>query len=454
MALRYLSAFTDKVGARSSYYTMFAEKPSTLEVLTRVCGTSLYLADMLIASPELFDLLTVPTSIERSKTLAEKQTEARQIVAEAPEGRMLSMLRRYKNDEIWRIALRNILGNATLPTTTEELSDLAEAVLQAIYPEIEAEMQAAHGTPLNPDGTPATFAIIAMGKFGGRELNFSSDLDVMYVYSADGETTKGMPNVEFYAAVGLALVNRLAGNQGIGIYEVDLRLRPHGSGGAIALPLAGYQHYYDNTAEVWERQALTRARAVTGDTEGLGNQFLETAHAFCYSEALTSEGIAEIVHTRKRQEAQATRRTSTRRRGRGKTQTPTANVKSGYGGLVDIEFVVQTLQLVHGGDAPAIRVQNTPLAIDRLQQIGVLTKPQRDSLSEAYLYLRRVENALRIVHDRALDALPKNRTELAQLARRLGYVETEEVPIADAFLQDYGKWTETTRALFNQILVD
>jgi len=453
MALRYLSAFTDKVGARSSYYTMFAEKPSTLEALTRVCGTSLYLADMLIASPELFDLLTVPTLIERSKTLTEKQTEALQIVAETPEGQMLSMLRRYKNDEIWRIALRNILGNATLPTTTEELSDLAEAVLQAIHPAIEAELREAHGTPLNPDGTPATFAIVAMGKFGGRELNFSSDLDVMYVYSADGETTKGMPNVEFFAAVGLELVNRLAGN-GMGIYEIDLRLRPYGTGGAIALSLSGYQNYYDNTGEVWERQALTRARVAAGDIQGVGNRFLDIGHAFCYGGSLTSEDIAQIVHTRKRKEAQATRKPITRRRGRSKTQTSITNVKSGYGGLVDIEFAVQTLQLVHGKAAPSVRVQNTPLAIERLHDIGVLTKEQCDGFSEAYLFLRRVENALRIVHDRALDALPKNRTELAQLARRLGYEETEGASTVDAFLKDYGKWTETTRSLFNQILVD
>ncbi len=453
MALRYLSAFTDKVGARSSYYTMFAEKPSTLEVLTRVCGTSLYLADMLIASPELFDLLTVPTLIERSKTLAEKQTEALQVVKEAPDGRLLSMLKRYKNDEIWRIALRNILGNATLPDTTQELSDLAEATLQAIYPEIEAELREAHGTPLAPDGTPVTFAIIAMGKFGGRELNFSSDLDVMYVYSADGETTKGTPNVEYFSAIGLELVNRLAGS-GVSIYEVDLRLRPHGTGGAIALPLAGYQNYYDNTAEVWERQALTRARVVAGDIEHLGNQFLEIAHAFCYGDALTSEEIAEIVHTRQRKEAQATRKTSTRRRRGGKAQTSTVNVKSGYGGLVDIEFAVQTLQLVHGGGETSVRVQNTPLAIERLHEIGVLTEAQCDGFSEAYQFLRRVENALRIVHDRALDALPKNRAELGQLARRLGYTGSNDKPAAEAFLQDYGKWTEMTRALFNEILVE
>ena len=453
MALRYLLAFTDKVGARSSYYTMFAEKPSTLEVLTRVCGSSLYLADMLIASPELFDLLTVPTLIERSKTIVEKQEEALKITSQASEGRMLSMLRRYKNDEIWRVALRNILGNATLPDTTQELSDLAEAILQAIYPEVEAEMREAHGTPLAPDGTPVTFAIIAMGKFGGRELNFSSDLDVMYVYSADGETTHGMPNADYFSAVGLELVKQLAGNQGMGIYEIDLRLRPHGTGGAIALPLVGYQNYYDNAAEVWERQALTRARVVAGDREHLGNQFLEIAHAFCYRDALTSAEIAEIVHTRQRKEAQATRTSARRRRG-GKTQTATANVKSGYGGLVDIEFVVQTLQLVHGGEEPSVRVQNIPFAIDRLHKVGVLTKAQRDGLTEAYQFLRRVENALRIVHDRALDALPRNRTELEQLARRLGYTETEGTSTAEAFLQDYGKWTETTRSLFNQILVN
>ena len=453
MALRYLSAFTDKVGARSSYYTMFMEKPSTLEALAGVCGTSLYLAELLIRSPELFDLLTVPELVEQSKTLVEKQAEALKVVTDSPRDKMLSLLRRYKNDEIWRIALRNILGNATLPDTTQELSDLAEAILQALYPEIEAELRETHGTPLAPDGTPVTFSIIAMGKFGGRELNFSSDLDVMYVYSADGETTQGMPNVEYFSAVGLELVNRLAGNQGMGIYEVDLRLRPHGAGGAIALSLAGYQNYYDNTAEVWERQALTRARVVAGDIEHLGNRFLEIAHAFCYADALTSEEIAEIVHTRQRKEAQATRRTSTRRRRGGKTQTSTVNVKSGYGGLVDIEFVVQILQLVHGGGETSVRVQNTPLAIERLHKIGVLTEEQRDGLAEAYQFLRRVENALRIVHDRALDELPKNRAELGQLARRLGYTGRNDKPAAEAFLQDYGKWTETTRALFNQILV-
>lgn len=454
MALRYFDAFAAKVGARSSYYTMFMERQGALEALISVCGSSLYLADLLIASPELFDLLTVRTFTETPKTLAQKQEEVLQLVSDTSDAHLLRTLRRYKNDEIWRIALRNILGNADLPTTTEELSDLAEAILQAIYPQIDTQLREEHGIPLSDDGTPVTFAIIAMGKFGGRELNFSSDLDVMCVYTTDGETTQGMPNSEYFSILGLELVKQLSGDHDMSIYELDLRLRPYGTGGAIALPVSGYQHYYDNTAEIWERQALTRARVVAGDVGGVGDQFMEIAQAFCYKQPLTSEEIAEIVHTRQRKEAQATRNTKSRRRRGGKVRKPTANVKSGYGGLVDIEFAVQTLQLIHGTGTTSVRVPNTLLAIDRLHAINVLTEAQRQGLSEAYQFLRRVENALRIVHDRASDALPTNRAELAQLARRLGYAETEDTSIVEAFLQDYGKWTEKTRSLFNEILVN
>lgn len=454
MALRYFDAFAAKVGARSSYYTMFMERQGALEAITSVCGSSLYLADLLIASPELFDLLTVPTFTEFPKTLTQKQDEVSQILTNTDDTHVQSALRRYKNDEIWRIALRNIIGNADLPTTTEELSDLAEAILQTIYPKIDAQLREQHGLPLSEDGTPVTFAVIAMGKFGGRDLNFSSDLDVMYVYSADGKTSEGMPNSEYFTLLGLELVKQLGGEHGMSIYELDLRLRPYGAGGAIALPPEGYQHYYDTAAETWERQALTRARVVAGDRDGVGNRFIETAHAFCYRQPITSEEIAEIVRTRQRKEAQATRKPKSRRRRSGRSQRPTANVKSGYGGLVDIEFAVQTLQLKHGTDIPNIREPNTLLAIDKLQEFGVLTENQRTGLSEAYRFLRRVENALRIVHDRSLDALPTQRTELGHLAKRLGYADTEETQTVEAFLQDYGKWTETTRSLFNELLVN
>lgn len=453
MSLRYFEAFAAKVGARSSYYNLFMDMPDVLAALTCVCGTSLFLADLLITHPELFDLLTIPRFIESRKTLQEKQEEVWQLIEDTPSSHTIGVIRRYKNDEIWRIALRHILGNADLPTTTSELSDLAEAILHALYTLIDDRIRNEHGTPISDDGSETSFAIIGMGKLGGRELNFSSDLDVMLVYSADGKTTKGMPNSEYYSILGLELGKQLGGEHGMSIYELDLRLRPYGTGGAIALPLSGYQNYYSQSGEIWERQALTRARVVAGDKNNLGEEFMEIAYAFCYQESLSAEGVAEIVHTRQRKEVQATRTTKTRRRRSGKQQRPTANVKSGYGGLVDIEFAVQTLQLIHGKEHSSIRVPNTLLAIKKLNEIDVLSDSQSTDLTDAYKFLRRVENALRIVHDRALDALPTNRAELTQLARRLGYTDTENTPIVEAFLQDYGKWTEKTRALFNEILV-
>ena len=456
MALRYFDAFAEKVGARSSYYTMFLERQNILEALTSLCGSSLYLADLLIASPELFDLLTIPTFTESKKTLEEKLDEVSHIIQNTSESYLLNALRRYKNDEIWRIALRNILGKSDLPTTTEELSDLAEAMLQSLYLKIDSQMQIEHGMPKTHDGKPVTYAIIAMGKFGGRDLNFSSDLDVMFVYTEDGETTKGIPNSEYFTSLGLELVNQLGGTHSMSIYELDLRLRPYGNGGAIALPLAGYQQYYDTAAEIWERQALTRARVIAGDIDGLGTQYTKLANDFCYSRPITKDEVAEIVHTRKRKEQQSTRKSISKRRRRSttRTQRKSTDVKSGYGGLVDIEFAVQTLQLRHGTDAESVRVPNTLDAIDRLNTVGILTAEQSSGLSEAYKFLRRVENALRIVHDRAMDALPTHQSELAQLARRLGYTDTEHSSSVEKFSQDYGMWTEKTRTLFNSLLVE
>ena len=466
MAIRYIETFASRVGARSSHYALFNEQPATLELLTRLCGTSRFLAELLTGQPESFDVLTAPAVMDHPKTAPEIYMEALQEIAAGTPNQIFEALRRYKNSEVLRIGMRNILGQANLWATTTELSDLAEGILQAMYDCVNTEFQNEYGKPLEKDGNQkevssggkktdtdlpvARFAVIGMGKFGGRELNFSADLDLMLVYSAEGETAQGTPNADYFSRLGLELSNRLKGNTGGGeIYELDLRLRPFGSGGAIALSLEGYQNYYEKDAETWERQALIRARPVAGDIE-LGQEFVKKAHAFAYSQPLTSEQTAYIVHNRQRKEAQATRPSSTsrRRRGRRKQQI---DVKSGYGGLIDIEFVAQTLQLIHGTAQPQVRVQNTIEAIRRLYEVDVLTIDQRDQLSFAYEFLRNVENSLRIVHDRPLDALPDTEAALEQLAKRLGY-EDGARRASDSFLRDYQWCTETTRTLFNQLL--
>lgn len=462
MAIHYIEIFASRVGARSSYYALFNEQPATLELLTKLCGTSRFLAELLTGQPESFDILTAPTVMDHPKTTSEVYMEALQETADKTADQMFEALRRYKNSELLRIGMRRILGQANLWVTTAELSDLAEGILQAMYARINTELQNEYGKPLEKDsnqGQAASidgkadkdlplvkFAVIGMGKFGGRELNFSADLDLMLVYSAEGETTQGMSNADYFSKLGLELVNRMKGNTGGGgIYDIDLRLRPFGSGGSIALSLAGYQSYYEKDAETWERQALIRARPIAGDAE-LGQEFVKQAHTFTYNQPLTSEQTAYIVHNRQRKEKQATRPPSTKRRRRGRRRQQ-IDVKSGYGGLIDIEFVAQTLQLIHGTAHPQVRVQNTIEAIHRLHEVGALIRPQREQLLLAYEFLRNVENSLRIVHDRPLDALPDKAPALEQLAKRLGYRDGTQ-----RFLKDYHWCTETTRTLFNELL--
>jgi glutamate-ammonia-ligase adenylyltransferase len=179
----------------------------------------------------------------------------------------------------------------------------------------------------------------------------------------------------------------------------------------------------------------------------LGEQFIAQAHAFTYHRPLTPDEVTQIAHTRQRKEAQATRPVTTRRRRKSRTQ----NVKAGYGGLVDIEFAVQILQLIHGTDSLQVRVQHTVGAITQLHEIAALTNDQKAQLLEAYEFLRRVENSLRIVHDRPLDALPNKAAELEKLARRLGYVD-QNGEVSSRFLKDYQDCTQRTRALFHELL--
>ena len=447
MALRYIEAFASRAGARASYYTMFQQNPSILDMLARLCGTSLFLSELLIAHPESFDALTAPAVMEQPSTLADKLDSASHIIANAPEVHVYNVLRQFKNGEILRIGLRNILKRADLWTTTAELSDLAEAILKSIYPYLSEQFKQTYGVPLTTEGAEAACSIIGMGKFGGRESNFSSDLDVLMVYSGQGETTKGLSNADYFSKFGLELINRFKDTGSGTIYEIDLRLRPYGSGGALALPLDGYKRYYEEHAETWERQAAIRARPIAGD-ERLGRRFLEVAHTFAYSQSLTQDEVAEIIHTRQRKEAQATQPVTMKRRRRRKR---TQDVKSGYGGLVDIEFAVQTLQLIHGTKFPQVRVQNTLDAIAQLNEIGAITAIDKERLVRDYEFLRRVENSLRIVHDRPLDALPNQAAELDKLAKRVGYVDQEQ-SATEQFLQDYQEFTEDTRRLFTQLL--
>ncbi|HIE26101.1 TPA: hypothetical protein EYP66_02315 [Candidatus Poribacteria bacterium] len=448
MALDYFERFIEVAGARASYYKLFSENLQMIDLLVKLCGSSKFLTEILIQNPELLDVLTSPGLMSQQKSQQTMRAELEDTLKRIRVN-PFEALRKYKNGEWLRIGVRDILGNATLSETTEELSNLAEVILQQAYDIIDFDLRKEWGAPKSENGEEVAFAIIGMGKLAGRELNYNSDLDLIFVYSVDGTTTAGKSNYDYFTKLGQELVTQMTNARGGGpVYELDLRLRPFGKAGSIALSLRGYRDYYDKHAEIWERQALIKSRPVAGDLN-FGKQFIQIAHGFAYSQPLTPEQIAEIVHTRERKENKA--KSPLPPFGKGGTWR-TRDVKIGYGGLADIEFAVQTLQLIHGCQNHHVRSPNTMLALGQLRDVDAISVEQHRQLSKFYQFLRMVENRLRIVHDRPLSALPTEAYELEKLARRLSYRD-DKLLAAEEFLQDYRDCTSQTRQLFHELLM-
>ena len=306
------------------------------------------------------------------------------------------------------------------------------------------------GTPLGPDGTPATFVILAMGKLGGSELNYSSDVDLVFLYDVDG-TTDGQRrtgNAEFFERLARELVGLLTETTELGMaYRVDLRLRPDGERGPMVNSVAGASHYYDMRGRTWERQALIKARAVAGDI-ALGNQFLESLRPWIYRRYLSRADITGIKALKRRIE-QRTRDDGAASR----------DVKTGHGGIRDIEFVIQFLQLLNGGDLPSLQTGNTLEAIAQLEQVGCLSNQERTLLQENYAFLRKIEHRLQILFDLQTHLLPSDAAEMRKLALRMGYCDApcpdgEARTALAAFEEDYRSRTDLNRKMLDHLLHD
>ncbi|HXY61928.1 MAG TPA: glutamate-ammonia-ligase adenylyltransferase, partial [Nitrospirota bacterium] len=361
-------------------------------------------------------------------------------------------LRLFRKQEMFRIGLRDLLGKADLQEIVGELSDLAEVCLKQAYQWVNDGLRKLYGKPLiqYPDGmvTDAGFAIIAMGKLGGRELNFSSDVDLMYVYQADGET-RGVPSLDG------KITNRITNHQYfiklaekvsavIGqktedgfVFRVDLRLRPEGQHGPLAQSLGGYEIYYESWGQTWERSALIKARPVAGD-EAVGREFLDRIAPFVYRKYLDYGAIAEIREMKHKINKDVEQK--------GKTYR---DVKLGYGGIREIEFVIQALQLIYSGKDQSLREKNALKALHTLSQKGLITYQEHEILAKAYVFLRTVEHRIQIVDDLQTQTLPVDERELRSLARRMGYLvrgrETE------LLLRDYGDHTRKVRSIYDNM---
>jgi glutamate-ammonia-ligase adenylyltransferase len=442
MALNNIERLAAAALDRRGLYVLLASHPEAVPVLTTLVATSQFLADALIRSPQTVPWLLDPRVMQpRSREAMHGEVAAACRPFRTEEGR-LNALRRVKRRELCRIGLRDVLGDADLVATTQELSELADACLAQALLTVTPALQERYGRPQHAgeDGhrTPTGFAVIALGKHGGAELNYSSDIDLTFVYEAEGETDgpEVVSSRTYFARLGERLVGALTAMTEEGtVYRVDLRLRPEGTGGPLALPLAAYRAYHTTRGALWERQALIKARVAAGD-ERVGQAFLELAREIAYRPGLEREAVGEIRAMKSRIDRLL--------RARGQQER---HVKLGVGGIRDVEFHVQALQLLYGAQDPWLREPNSLRALHRLAERGYLSWEESGRLAHAYVFLRTIEHRLQILHALQTHTLPAEPLELAKLARRLGYAGEAET-VAHALLRDYDRTRRTVRAAF------
>jgi glutamate-ammonia-ligase adenylyltransferase len=450
MALVNLEKVTATLGAKTVLWELFSFNPPSLRLYVDLCAWSEFLSEILIRNPGMIDELLDSLVLNQPRTLAELRAELAELCRGAADPDPI--LHSFKDKELLRIGVRDILGKDTTQATTAALSDLAESILTQIATLQDPPLLSRFGVPYLADGAranqPSRYVLLGLGKLGGRELSYHSDLDLILVYEGDGRT--GPPagasrferfeltdNFHFFTELAQRVI-KVAGVLGpMGrLYQVDMRLRPTGKSGSLVIPLTEFRRYYEEGgAQLWERQALTRARVVFGDPQ-FGAEVMAAVAAVAY-ELPWRPGMAdEIADMRERLEASRSDR----------------DLKRGFGGIVDIEFLVQLLQLKHGRGLPALRSTNTWEALAALGQSGLLTAEEHEALRGAYDFLRQVESRLRIIHNRSLDELPQAPEGLEKLARRLGLEAGPGATAGRRFLAELDRHTTQTRELFLRVV--
>ncbi|MGL4513917.1 MAG: bifunctional [glutamate--ammonia ligase]-adenylyl-L-tyrosine phosphorylase/[glutamate--ammonia-ligase] adenylyltransferase [Lacipirellulaceae bacterium] len=442
MALRNFERFLSAARNPLSMSALFERDREALPNLLQLLSTSQYLSDLLVRDQECYDLLrmTEGRPVARDTLVQELVGEA--LVLDDPLA-VSAMLRRVKQRETIRIAYGDIVRNQTVATVSRQISFLADAILEAAVAFLRKWLDAKLGVPRRRDGQAARFCVLALGKLGGVELNYSSDIDLILLFDEEGETDhqRGATNREYFDRLSRELVKLVGESTDRGsCYRVDLRLRPEGEHGPICESLDAMTAYYDTKGRTWERQAYIKARPVAGDVP-LGDALLARLQPWVYRRYLTMADIAGIKSLKRRIE-------------RLGESGGVSNVKTGHGGIRDVEFVLQFLQLLNGASLPEVRTGNTLEAIERLERGGCLTPQERLLLEDNYVFLRKVEHRLQILFDLQTHTLPTSEIEARKLAVRIGFADTPAATALEAFRANYRERTTVNRRILDHLLHD
>jgi glutamate-ammonia-ligase adenylyltransferase len=366
----------------------------------------------------------------------QEELAARLATVEEYEDR-LDILRGYRAEEFLRIGIHDSNGLLDFTEVSRQLTSLAEVCLVGAYDTARAALLQQLGLTV----MPGHLAIVGMGKLGAGELNYNSDLDLIFLYEATEEAeAKGKIGAqEFFTKLAQRLISVLQVQTREGyVYKIDTRLRPSGRSGSLVSSLNAFVRYHQTSSQLWERQALIKARVVVGDPP-LREPIAEVLESIVYAKEIDAAGVAEIDRLRGRMEQELAREGSGR-----------FNIKTGRGGIVDIEFLVQMLQLRYGRRYPALRQRATLAALEALHACGVLPMDDFHLLMGGYRFLRTLENRLRIERDQPVEALESESEQLTPLARRLGY---EGDDAATRLLTDYQDQREAIRACYTRWFV-
>jgi glutamate-ammonia-ligase adenylyltransferase len=398
-----------------------------LSRLAAVLGLSTSIGAFLSRHPEQAEVLRDGRSLLKPRTRKGLADQAIRALHATEDPR--AALRVFKRRELLRVACRDLAGGVSVEEVGRELSFLAEAALRAALVSLEEEHPASAG---------ARFCVMGMGKLGGEELNYASDIDVMFVFDSPVDSGPADSGVEWASRMAEGVLSRLAATTEEGqAFRVDAGLRPEGKDGPLVRSLASYRAYYERWAKPWEFQALIKARPVAGDPT-LGREFMDLVRPMVYPERLAPEAIREIRGMKARIEKERL----------GPREDPRFQMKVGTGGLVDIEFTAQLLQLMHGHRNPRLTAQGTIPAIAASAEMGVLDLEKARWLVDAWRFLNRARNVLYLVRGRPQDALPKEADELETFARALGYA----APGARVqFLEEYRRVTRRARQVHEDV---
>jgi len=435
LALQNLATFISSVGARSSFLALLRENPGTLRMFIELFGGSQFLANAFIRHPELLDTLVRADLVRVRKSADELSAELGAALATASDFEAaLDLLRRFRNDEFLRIGINDLTGLLEPDDVSAQLTMLAEVCLRSAAEMAAREVCARYRYA----ELPGPWVVLAMGKLGSGELNYNSDLDLIFVYDEGAAGAAAATAHECFSKFAQRLITilQVTTREGI-VYRIDTRLRPSGRSGPLVSSLEGFQAYHNTSAQMWERQALIKARPVAGDA-GLAQRVTEIVTAFVYRTPLTRAQAHEIRRLRARMERELAHESDER-----------INIKTGRGGLVDVEFLTQMLQLHYGASVMSVRERSTLLALAALAAIGVLPPADHELLADGYRFVRRVENALRLAHDRPVEDLDRGHVDLGAVAKRMG-LEGPPGTLGDRLWKEYDVRREGIRACYER----